>query len=106
MVLVGLLVIVWNSAAFGYYGLDNVLQPALFPAPEYLRLQLPIAIFTISSPALGLVRSPSPNPYPNPNPDPNPTPDPNPPPPPPPPPPLHPHPHPPPHPHQAPRLPH
>ena len=55
VVLVALVVIVWNSAAFGYYDLDNVLQPGLFPAPEYLRLQLPIAVFTISSPALGLL---------------------------------------------------
>ena len=55
VVLVALVVIVWNSAAFGYYDLDNVLQPALLPAPEYLRLQLPIAVFTISSPALGLL---------------------------------------------------
>ena len=55
MVFVAVVAIAWNSAAFGYYDLDNTLQPALFAAPEYLRLQLPIAVFTISSPALGLL---------------------------------------------------
>tara|TARA_B100000795_G_scaffold18891_1_gene12530 strand:- start:334 stop:522 length:189 start_codon:yes stop_codon:yes gene_type:complete len=52
VVSIALFAISWNAAGFGYYDLDNTLQPALFAAPEYLRLQLPIAVFTISSPAL------------------------------------------------------
>ena len=55
VVSIALFAISWNSAGFGYCDLHNTPQPALFAAPEYLRLQLPIAVFTISSPALGLL---------------------------------------------------
>lgn len=57
--LVALLIILWNAAIFGYTDFANHPQPSpLFydsAAPDFLRAQLPIALFTLSSPALGLL---------------------------------------------------
>ncbi|EOD32537.1 hypothetical protein EMIHUDRAFT_122975 [Emiliania huxleyi CCMP1516] len=56
--LVALLVIVWNAALFGYDSLGTTTtQPGLFgeEVPAFLRAQLPVSIFTLSSPALGLL---------------------------------------------------
>lgn len=54
--LVAMLVVVWNGALFGYVDLGNVGHPGLFgEMPEFLTFRLPIAIFTLSSPALGLL---------------------------------------------------
>ena len=53
---VAMFVIVWNCALFGYADFANVAQPGLFGVvPEFLRVQLPISLFTLSSPALGLL---------------------------------------------------
>ena len=54
--LVSLFVIFWNAILFGYVDLADVARPGLFGVvPTYLRLSLPSAIFTLSSPALGLL---------------------------------------------------
>ena len=53
--LISLLVVIWNGLLFGYVDLANVPHDALFDAPDFIRLQLPIAVFTLSSPALGLL---------------------------------------------------
>ena len=53
-----LVVIVWNSVAFGYQDLSNISHAGLWGEdgiPAYLRMALPISIFTLSSPALGLL---------------------------------------------------
>jgi putative membrane protein len=54
---VALLVILWNGALFGYDSLSDMAQPGIFGenVPSDLRLSLPISIFTLSSPALGLL---------------------------------------------------
>ena len=58
--LVALFTILWNSILFGYTDFNNVAQPGVFfadidGAPNFLKAQLPIALFTLSSPALGLL---------------------------------------------------
>ena len=55
--LASVLIIVWNSALFGYNDLSNVAQPGLLSTEQFdfLRASLPVSIFTLSSPALGLL---------------------------------------------------
>ena len=46
VLLIALFTLVWNGAAFGYYDLDNVLQPGVLgTVPQYLRLELPVSVF-------------------------------------------------------------
>ena len=54
---VSLVCIAWNAALFGYIDLSNAPQPGVFGAgaPHFLRLELPAQIFTLTSPALGLL---------------------------------------------------
>jgi putative membrane protein len=53
---IALVVILWNCALFGYADLDNDMQPGFFgDAPPFLRASLPVSLFTLSSPALGLL---------------------------------------------------
>ena len=54
--LVALLACLYNGVLFGYADLSNVPHPGLFGAvPDVFRMQLPIGVFTLSSPALGLL---------------------------------------------------
>lgn len=55
--LVSLFVILWNGSLFGYSDLSNTPHPGLWGdlPPSSLHLSLPIAIFKLSSPALGLL---------------------------------------------------
>ena len=53
---VALFVILWNSVLFGYADLSNIAHPGVFGVmPDVLRAALPVSIFTLSSPALGLL---------------------------------------------------
>ena len=54
--LVAVLVVVWNSALFGYVDLQGSSHPGVFgDVNDVLKLTLPISLFTLSSPALGLL---------------------------------------------------
>ena len=54
--LVALLACLYNGVLFGYADLSNVPHPGLFGAvPDVFRMQLPLGVFTLSSPALGLL---------------------------------------------------
>jgi ion channel-forming bestrophin family protein len=57
VVLVSLLVLLWNATLFGYVDILNAPHPGIYGAgvPAFLRIQLPITLFTLSSPALGLL---------------------------------------------------
>ena len=54
--IMAMLTLLWNAAMFGYVDFANIPQAGFFgDVPQTLRMQLPIGLFTLSSPALGLL---------------------------------------------------
>ena len=57
VLLVSMFIIAWNCLFFGYVDFSNAAHPSVLgdAMPDFLHAQLPLGIFTLSSPALGLL---------------------------------------------------